>query len=83
MRLAIDWTLMAGDPTIPSVQHYAREIGPKLEILHQIAMSNVQDSAARHSRRRNEAAEPPKYAAGDKVLLHDPRVKKGESHKLK
>jgi hypothetical protein len=83
MRLAIDWSLMAGDPTIPSVQHYAREIGPKLEILHQIAMSNVQDSAARHSRRRNEAAEPPKYAAGDKVLLHDPRVKKGESHKLK
>jgi hypothetical protein len=83
MRLAIDWTLMAGDPTIPSVQHYAREIGPKLEILHQIAMSNVQDSAASHSRRRNEAAEPPKYAAGDKVLLHDPRVKKGESHKLK
>jgi hypothetical protein len=83
MRLAIDWSLMAGDPTIPSVQHYAREMGPKLEILHQIVMGNVRDSAARHSRRRNEAAEPPKYAAGDKVLLHDPRVKKGESHKLK
>jgi hypothetical protein len=83
MRLAIDWTLMAGDPTTPSVQHYAREIVPKLEILHQIVMGNVRDSAARHSRRHNEAAEPPKYAAGDKVLLHDPRVKKGESHKLK
>jgi hypothetical protein len=83
MRLAIDWTLMAGDPSIPGVQEYAREIGPKLEILHQTAMNNAQDSAARHSRRHNEAADPPKYAAGDKVRLHDPRVKKGQSHKLK
>jgi hypothetical protein len=30
MRLATDWTLMASNPSIPSVQHYAREVDLKL-----------------------------------------------------
>jgi hypothetical protein len=83
MRLAIDWSLSTPELTTPSAVQYAREIGPKLEVLHQIAMTNAEGSAARHGQTRNEEAKPPPYAAGDKVLLRDTRVKKGETAKLK
>jgi hypothetical protein len=79
MRLAIDWSLSTPELTTPSAVQYAREIGPKLEVLHQIAMTNAEGSAARHRQACNEAAKPPPYAAGDKVLLRDTRVKKGET----
>jgi hypothetical protein len=46
-------------------------------------MTNVDDSAARHRRAHYEGATPPPYAAGDKVLLRDTRVKKGKIAKLK
>jgi hypothetical protein len=82
MRLATDWSLSAPGPVTPSAVQYAREIGPKLDVLHQIAMTNADDSAARHRRAHNEGAMPPPYAAGDKVLLRDTRVKKGETAKL-
>jgi hypothetical protein len=83
MRLATDWFLSAPGPVTPSAVQYAREIGPKLDVLHQIAMTNADDSAARHRRAHNEGAMPPPYAAGDKVLLRDTKVKKGETAKLK
>ena len=83
MRLAIDWSLAAMDDSTPSAVQYAREIGPKLEVLHNIAMTNAEDSAARHRQARNETAKLPPYATGDKVLLKDTRVRKGESMKLK
>jgi hypothetical protein len=83
MRLAIDWSISTPELTTPSAVQYAREIGPKLEVLHQIAMTNAESSAARHRQVRNEEAKPPPYAAGDKVLLRDTRVKKGETVKLK
>jgi hypothetical protein len=69
--------------TMPNTVQYAREIRPKLEVLHQIAMIIAESSAARHRQARNEEAKPPPYAAGDKVLLRDTRVKKGETVKLK
>jgi hypothetical protein len=83
MRLAIDWSLSMPELTTPSVVQYAREIGPKLEVLHQTAMTNVGGCAARHRQARNEEAKPLPYAAGDKVLLRDTRAKKGETVKLK
>jgi hypothetical protein len=83
MRLAIDWSLSAPEPTTPSAVQYAKKIGPKLEVLHQIAMTNAGDSAARHRQARNEEAKPLPYAAGDKVLLRDTRIRKGETAKLK
>ena len=83
MKLAIDWSMAAIEDTTPGAVQYAREIGPKLEVLHKIAMTNVEDSAARHRKLHNEAAKLPPYAVGDKVLLRDTRVRKGESAKMK
>lgn len=83
MPLAIDISLMPTTPTVSSPEAYAREIGPKLEILRHIAMQNVDENASRQRDSRNKTAVTPTYKAGDIVLLHDPRVKKNESAKLK
>jgi hypothetical protein len=83
MPTTLDWSLLPVEPTAPSAQQYSREMGPKLKIFHQIAMENVADSAFRHGEGHNSEAKIPEYKTGDKVLLHDTVVKKGESGKLK
>lgn len=81
--LALDWSLLSEDSTTPSVEAYMRDIRPKLQILHHIAMENARDSALMHARRINDKANPPSFQTGDKVLLFNPTVKKGECAKLK
>src|SRR5664279_2491865 len=83
MPLAIDWSLLAEEPTIPSIEAYMEDIRPKLHILHQIAIENARDNAQLKARRVNETAVPPSFKCGDKVLLFNPVVKKGECVKLK
>ena len=83
MSLDIDWTIPEADMDNCSIEQYARQIGPKLEVLKTIAMRNAQSSAARHSGPHNELASLPNYKIGDRVLLSDTTVKKGESIKLK
>jgi O-acetyl-ADP-ribose deacetylase (regulator of RNase III) len=83
MPLAVDISLMPTTPTVSSPEAYAREIGPKLEILRHIAMQNVEENASRQRDSRNKTAVTPTYKAGDIVLLHDTRVKPNESAKLK
>ena len=46
-------------------------------------MQNVSDSASRHRLLHDKTAIPPRYASGDKVLLYDSKVKRGETGKLK
>lgn len=83
MPLAIDWGLMTGEPTVPSVEAYMADIKPKLQILHDIALENAFDSAHAKARRVNKKAVAPSFKAGDKVLLFNSTVKKGECVKLK
>src|SRR5271157_798527 len=59
------------------------DIRPKLQIFHAVAMENVGASAERSARRINDTAITPSFKTGDKVLLHNPVVKKGECVKLK
>jgi transposase InsO family protein len=79
----LDGTLPAADTPVASAEQYAREIAPKLEILGRIAMDNAAASAGCHRRRHDEGARNPEYAVGNKVLLHNVTLKRGESIKLK
>ena len=83
MRLDFDPTAPELDLSLSSAQQYAREIRPKLEIIRSLAMQNVEDSANRHKKQRDLIATIPTYQVGDKVLLLDTTVKKGETIKLK
>jgi transposase InsO family protein len=83
MKMNIDWLLPTSETPVTNAEQYAREIAPKLEILHKIAMENAAYSAGRHRIRHDEGATVPRYAVGDKVLLLDVTLKKGESIKLK
>jgi transposase InsO family protein len=59
MRLNIDWTMPTADLTVTSAQQYAKEIAPKLEVLHKIAMENATDSTTRHRLRHDQKAMMP------------------------
>lgn len=83
MKTTVDWTLPTADTSIASTEQYDKEIAPKLGILLRIAMENAAASAGRHRLRHDEGAVAPEYALGDKVLLLDVTLKKGESIKLK
>jgi hypothetical protein len=50
----IDWLLPTSETPVTSAEQYAREIAPKLEILHKIAMENAADSAGRHRIKHDE-----------------------------
>jgi transposase InsO family protein len=77
MPLSIDWAVLAKEPLTASAEHYAREVGPKLEALYQVAVENATRSAARHASRHDRNAIAPNYAVGDKVLLRDQQRKRG------
>lgn len=64
------------------IETHAAELRPKLAILHEIAMLNVKESAARHAVDYNRNSWEPLFHKGSKVLLYDPTVKKGQSTKL-
>jgi hypothetical protein len=76
MPLSIDWAVLAKEPLTASVKHYAREVGPKIEALYQVAVENATHSATRHARQHDRDAIVPNYVAGDKVLLRDLTTKK-------
>lgn len=77
MPLSIDWAM------ITSVEQYAREASPTLEAMYRVAVENVTRSAARLAQRQDRNAAVPDYAAGNKVLMHNPTTKNGESPKFK
>lgn len=81
-RFAIDWSLMGPDTPGSTPQAYAAEIKPKLEILSFLAQENSRENAERHRIKANTEATLPTYKVGDKVLLHNPVTKKGDSAKL-
>ena len=82
MELPIDITTQP-EKLIGSNEAYFEEIGPKLELLHQIARLNAIDNAARQRFRLNKDAVIPNFKPVDKVLLYDPTTKKNENAKLK
>ena len=83
MSLPVDWSFATDEATVTSPEQYASEILPKIETFHRIAMENAEASAARHRQRLNQHSQMPSYSPGDRVLLHDTRVKPGEASKLK
>jgi len=83
MPVALDWGLLVEDSTTPSENAYMKDILPKIQAFREIAMENARDSAERNAKPVNDKAVEPIFKAGDKVLLHNPVVKKGECTKLK
>jgi len=79
----LDWRLLVEDSTTPSASAYMADILPKIQAFREIAIENARDSAERNARPVNEKAVEPTFKTGDKVLLHNPVVKKGECSKLK
>jgi len=78
----IDWSLATPDAVASHPESYAQQIRPKLEILSYLAMENSDQSATKHRQRVNENAKIPTFQIGDKVLLHSPVTRKGDSAKL-
>jgi hypothetical protein len=56
-QLPIDHQFRREEPQVGNLADNSRLIKPKLEVLSQIAMMNVKDSAARQRRKANEEAE--------------------------
>jgi hypothetical protein len=83
MQLFIDHNLLSDKTDAPSSQAYIRDVAPKLTILHELAMQNATESAARHKEIRNKGAQPPSFKVGDQVLLHDPSNRIGQNPKHK
>jgi O-acetyl-ADP-ribose deacetylase (regulator of RNase III) len=83
MNLEIDWGLLAEEAQVSEPEAYAEIIKPKLEILNRIAMENAKESAEIQANKRNQKAIEPKIKPGDKVLLHDPVTRRGDSSKLR
>jgi hypothetical protein len=83
MALSIDVSMGAPEATYSNLDAYYTEIGPKLEVLHQLAQQNASDSASRQRGRANQGAKLPRFKAGDKVLLYNPVTKTGVNPKLK
>jgi len=81
-RFAIDWSLATPDAVAGHPESYAQQIRPKLEILSYLAMENSDQSATKQRQRVNENAKIPTFQIGDKVLLHNPVTRKGDSAKL-
>jgi hypothetical protein len=46
-----------------------RDVAPKLTILHELAMQNATDSAARHRETRNKGTQPPSFQVGDQNFI--------------
>jgi hypothetical protein len=82
MPLAIDIALMNEPPRIPSVEHYAADIKPKLAILHEIAKQCSAENAARHREVENRNVVIPTFKLGDKVLVTNEAVPSNQSKKL-
>jgi hypothetical protein len=82
MVMFCDASLLTETADSPSLTAYRKEVAPKLEILHEIAMQNAAESASRQRDKRNVGSIPPSYKVADKVLLHDTSTKIGDSAKL-
>jgi O-acetyl-ADP-ribose deacetylase (regulator of RNase III)/transposase InsO family protein len=81
MTMFLDAGLLAETEDSPSLTAYRKEVAPKLEILHDLAMQNAAESASRQRDKRNVGSKPPSYKVADKVLLHDTSTKSGDSAK--
>ena len=79
MWLPIDWGLWSESV---DNQQAVTENGSKLKILHQLALDNCTEGAARRREQVNADAELPQFTVGQHVLLTNPVTKKGESPKL-
>jgi len=83
MEMAIDHSMGIPEQVVGSPEMYASEIGPKLKILHQVAVQNAIESGDRHRASVNKNATLPNLTVGSKILLYDSTTKTGESSKLK
>jgi O-acetyl-ADP-ribose deacetylase (regulator of RNase III) len=82
MVMFCDASLLTETADSPSLTAYRKEVAPKLEILHEIAMQNADESARRQRDKRNVGSIPPSYKVADKVLSHDISTKIGDAAKL-
>ena len=80
MTLDVDWELIVENP---ANEKALTEIGTKLEILHQLAVDNCNDNAARRRKNVNADACLPTFKFGDRVLLADPTTKAHGCAKLR
>jgi hypothetical protein len=81
MIMFCDASLLAETDDSPSLTAYRKEVAPKLEILHELAMQNAAESASKQRDKKNVGSIPPSYKVADKVLLHDTSTKIGDSAK--
>jgi hypothetical protein len=82
MIMFCDAGLLTETADSPSLTAYRKEVAPKLEILHELAMQNAAGSASRQRDKRNVGSIPPSYKVADKDLLYDTSTKIGDSVKL-
>ena len=79
MPIALDWSILVEDSTTPSADAYMADILPKIQAFREIEIENARDSAERKARPINDKAVEPSFKVGDKVLLHNPVVKRGNA----
>jgi len=81
MELAVDHIFT--ETLIGDLDKNMKEVSQRPKVLHQIAMENASESGDRHRERMNKNAQLPPYKLGDKVLLIDKTMKRGECQALK
>ena len=82
-RMEIACDHMLPESTIGDLDKNTAEVSQRLKVLHQVAIQNANESSDRCRERINKNAKLPSYKIGDKVLLYDNTLKKGQCQALK
>ncbi len=80
--LNFDLRLLNEVNTSADVDVYLRQLVPKLELVRDAIKLNKEDHKALAKQQFDKFAEYPAYKPGDLVLMHHPKVPKGQCYKL-
>ena len=81
-KMEIPCDLILPEVPIGELQTHVRDVGERLKVLGQLAVQNALESGDRSREQKNKDVQLPPYKVGDRVLLNDTTVKKGQCRKL-
>ena len=81
-KMEIPCDLILPEVSIGDLKAHVRDVGERLKVLGQIALQNAIESGDRSREQKNKDAQLPPYKVGDRVLLNDTTIKKGQCRKL-
>jgi hypothetical protein len=75
-------TLQKETPGVQYTYNYIRELQSRLQFSYELAKSNLITKKERSKEQHDKTVNIPLFSVGDKVLLHDEKIRRGRSLKL-